>query len=397
MNKYHAALAIALFALTACDDAGDTQVDEPVAATFKGPALEVEPVGRIEQLPAQYPSEWFFAHDLNFTNMLDGKLVLLDAAASTREYKGQLPAGQSASVGFSRARGEIYVAETIHERRVTGKRHDYFTIYDTATLKEKAVIELPPHRLQGMPYQGAFELTQNGRFALVANFTPAASVTVVDLDSRAVASEIEIPGCVLVFSTGPSGFSSLCSDGALMTTQLTDGGQAAGTSRSQPFIDIDNNAMFPQFGMVGGTRYFPTYRGDIQPVDFSSMQPRILPKWSLLSDAERKAGWRPGGWLLMAAHGKQLFVVMHEGGQEGSHKNPGSQIWVFDATTKKRVRTIELKTPAISIHVTSGRDPRLIAFNAEMGLDIYHAGTGKFSHTIGDLATETSFGFLGVD
>ena len=33
----------------------------------------------------------------------------------------------------------------------------------------------------------------------------------------------------------------------------------------------------------------------------------------------------------------RLYVAMHPGGAEGSHKNPAKEIWAFDLKTKKRV------------------------------------------------------------
>ena len=55
-------------------------------------------------------------------------------------------------------------------------------------------------------------------------------------------------------------------------------------------------------------------------------------KWSLVSAAERKKGWRPGGYQVLALHegSGRMYVAMHEGGAEGSHKSPAKEIWGFD-------------------------------------------------------------------
>jgi methylamine dehydrogenase heavy chain len=57
------------------------------------------------------------------------------------------------------------------------------------------------------------------------------------------------------------------------------------------------------------------------------------------SAADRKQAWRPGGYQPLAVHpgSNRLYVAMHQGGAEGSHKNPAKEIWVFDLRSKKRI------------------------------------------------------------
>lgn len=389
---------ISLTALAGCSEREASNQDSSEVQQVQGPALEVEPQGVVEQLPETYPASWFFAHDLNFFNMLDGKVVILDAAAKTKEYKGQLPAGQAASFAFSSRKKEIYVAETLHAERVAGKRRDVLSIYDTKTLLAKARIELPTKRYQGMPFESSFILLNGDSLGLVFNFTPAASVTVVDLAGQKILSEVPMPGCAMMFPAGALSFSTLCGDGTLMTVTLNEDGSVAGDTKTKPFIDIDNNALYIKYAQVGSIRYFPTYLGDMQPIDFSGGEPKLLKKWSLTTKSERKDGWRPGGWgLLTSSPSGEIFILMHPEGKEGSHKDPGAEIWVYDAATGKRNRKIKLDTPAISIHYTGGKSPMLVAFNTNLELDIYSAKTGDWSHKIGGLATETAFGMYGTN
>lgn len=391
-------LAFMAIALGGCEQNDAANSNDDLETSIEGPALEIEPLNVVENLPHIYPSNWFFAHDVNFFNMLDGKIVILDAEAGTKEYKGQLPAGQAASFAFSKTNNEIYVAETLLENRVSGERRDILSIYDTASLGVKDRISLPAKRYQGMPFESSFALVDSDKMGLIFNFTPAASVTVVDIPNRRVLSEVPLPGCAMIFPAGIRAFSSVCGDGAIVTISLDAAGAVIDEKRTKPFIDIDNNAMFLKNANIGSVRYFPTYLGDIQPVDFSGGSPKLLEKWPLTDDQERKAGWRPGGWNLISENAAgEIFILMHQQGKEGSHKDPGSELWVFDSKSKKRVRKIELRNPAISIHVTKGKSPRLIAFNVELELDIYDANSGKWSHKIGGLATETSFGLYGVE
>ena len=62
-------------------------------------------------------------------------------------------------------------------------------------------------------------------------------------------------------------------------------------------------------------------------------------RW-LATDAEREAGWRPGGRQLAAANAElgRLYVLFHQGGP-GTHKDPGAQIWVYDVAARERIAT----------------------------------------------------------
>lgn len=371
----------------------------PGASDKKGErkvALAPEPTPHVLSLPADYPETWFFADDIDFPNMVDGKVVILDAAATTREYKGQLPAGMAASFAQSFLRHELYVAETIHEYRVNGPRRDVLTIYDTSTLKPVGRVELPGKRYQGMPYRASMILIDDDRLALVYNFTPAASVTVVDLAARKVLSEIPIPGCAMMYSVGQRGFSTVCGNGGLTTIQLDESGDVVSQHKSPPFIDIDNNAMFLTNAEIGGIRYFPTYKGDIWPIDFRGVQPKILRKWALVNAGERDKGWAPGGWQLITADSAgEFYILMHPNSEEGTHKDPSTHVWVYSPKKKSRVREITLQTPAISIEATRGKEPYLVAFNINMQLDIYNALTGAYVRTIHDAAA-SPFGIYAV-
>lgn len=359
--------------------------------------LAAEPIPAVMSLPSEYPKSWFFAHDLNFFNMLDGKIVILDAGAETREYKGQLPAGMAAGFAFSKKRKEIYITETIHERRVRGARHDYLTAYAVESLQPLYEIELPNVRYQGMPYEWATQLIENDRFLLIFNFSPAATVTVVDLEKREVVNQIGVPGCAMIYPTGRRGFSTLCGNGGMTTIKLDENGQVAGETKTETFFDIDHNALFMSGVVINGRGYFPTYLGDMQPIDFAAEDPVLLEQWPLLSADEKASGLRPGGWQFVASNGgDEIFMLIHEQGAEGTHKNPSADVFVYSMTAKKKLRQLTLKTPAISIALTGGETPYLVAFNIDLEIDIYDADSGDWLRKIGGLATETSFAFYSV-
>ena len=361
--------------------------------------LPAEPVPNVLSLDPDYPDTWVFAHDINFFSMLDGKVVLLDVAADTRQYKGAIGAGQFASFIESSTRPELYVAETFYSRRTRGKRTDTVTIYDKATLDVVAEIELPGgKRGQMVTHKNMLQLTPDERFLLVYNFTPAESVTVVDVQRREVLSEISIAGCSLIYITGERGFSSLCSDGAMMTVHFDASGNEVSRQRLPRFFDIDEDPLFAKAIRIGDTAYFPSFHGYVQPVGLGGDTPEIRPRWSLLTEDERAANWRPGGWQIATGHPDgRLYVLMHEGGENGTHKNGGSEVWVFDVTSRKRVKRISLDRWGVSIEVTRGRQPHLVVTNAEeFSVDVYNAASGRLVRTIGGRLAETPFLFHAV-
>jgi len=364
-----------------------------------GAVLPAEPVPNVLTLDPDYPDSYVFAHDTNFFSLLDGKVVLLDVAATTRQYKGAIGAGQFASFIESTARPELYVAETFYPRRTRGERTDTITIYDKATLDIVDEIVLPGgKRGQMVTHKNTLQLTPDERYLLVYNFTPAESVTIVDIVRREVLNEIGIAGCSLVYITGKRGFSSLCSDGAMLTVRFDGDGNETSRKRLPRFFDIEQDPLFAKAVRIGSTAYFPSFHGYVQPIDFSGDTPVVRPRWSLMSLAEREANWRPGGWQIATGHPDGLlYVLMHEGGMNGSHKDGGSEVWVYDVETQKRLRRIALARWSVSIEVTRGRSPYLVVTNAEeFSVDVYDAASGELVRTIGGRLAETPFLFHAV-
>ena len=223
---------------------------------------------------------------------------------------------------------------------------------------------------------------------LVYNFAPAQSVSVVDIVEREFLAEIPIPGCALTYPMAGRGFSSLCSDGSMLTVTIGDDGQAASSTRTEPFIDIESDPMMEKAAMTGGVAYFPTFHGSVVPVDLNGATPGIGESWSLIGN--EAGGWRPGGLQLAASDAAgRIYFLMHPEGKEGSHKDPGVEVWVFDPATQSRVDRIELALPAISIAVTGDSSPLLVATNINMEIDVYDARSGEQQRTLGNFGQET--------
>jgi methylamine dehydrogenase heavy chain len=344
--------------------------------------LPLEKIPNVETLPAVYPDTWIFAHDLNFNSLLDGKILIVDVAAENRNFKGMIGAGMMGQFQASSVRSELYSGQTIYSRRTYGERTDVIVIFDKSTLQPVDEILLPAKRQQVVTQPNSFQLTDDERIGLVMNFTPATSVTVVDLHERKILGEIPIPGCNFVYPTGQRGFSSLCADGSMFSYALNSDGTVQSSERSEPFIDIQADPIFAKNAKLNGITFFPSYLSRIQPIDFSESSPVVLDDWQFVPDELKSENWRPSGWQVIAASSTELFVVMAPDGKEGSHKSGGSEVWVLDPNAKHLVRRIELPDGGLSITVTRSDPAYLVVTNANMALDVFEVQSGQLVRSI---------------
>jgi len=361
--------------------------------------LPAEKTGIIRTLPVPYPPHWILAHDGAFFHMSDGKVVVLDADAETgpAQYKGMINHGFMGGFATSGKRKELYVSESFYSRGQRGERTDVFTIYDQSTLAPTGEVVLPGgKRFSGLPQVHAVQVTGDDRFALSFNFNPGSSVWVVDLEKRAIASEVPIPGCALIYPTGKRGFSSLCADGAFFSVQLDEDGKLKKEVRGKPALDVEADPLFEKPAKHEGMAWFPTFGGQMLPVDFRGDVAKPGKPWSLLDTADREAGWGPGGWQFLDTDSTgKIYMLFHVKGEKSSHQDSGTEAWVFDPASKKRERRITLKHPAMSIMLTRDDKPLMVAVgNNETGafvLDVYDALSGQWLRTLADFGAETPF------
>jgi methylamine dehydrogenase heavy chain len=342
-----------------------------LAAEFPSP-LPPDPTLQVSKLPAKYPSGWAF---LNYAG---DRIELRNVGADSREVKAQLQARDSTTLLVSDKRPEVYTADTVWSRGVRGTRTDFITVYDSQTLNVAGEIVLPgTKRALITAMEGLFAFTDDERMALVFNFTPAASVTVVDLVKRQPLGEIDIPGCSLVYPAGARAFSTLCSSGTVLTIKLDANGQVAGRSESKPFNPLDTDPLFTASTVLNGIRYFPSLHGRIQPIDMKTDDVKVLPDWPLVSAQEKATHWRPSGWQILASDEKTLlYVLMQPNAEEGTHKNPATEVWVFNPVTKTRVKRIRLVRPGSSVALTHGPEA-LMLVQAGDRLDVYETQGGS--------------------
>lgn len=341
---------------------------------------------------------WTFYLDFELANF-HGRFVLIDG--DDAEFLAHVSAGQMPSLEIAPDVSELYVSETTYAYGSRGQRHDIVTVYDTTHYAAQAHIALPTGKRALMASLRRMTLLGDPRFLAIYNYTPATSLSIVDLKERRHVAEAPAPGCHLAFPTGERGVSMLCGDGTMATLVFDERGELARTHRSARFFDPDADPIKTGAARIGSTWYFVSYAGDVYPVDLSGERPVFEPSWALVDHAVRPAGWlrallslgkagpwKPGGMQLAAGHSarKELYVIMHPilwSQGKGDHDFPGPEIWVFDVERRQRVRRLPVRGVAVSVGVTQDDEPLLLVSGAdieteELHLEIYDAVSGSF-------------------
>src|SRR5882762_6390219 len=304
--------------------------------------LPAEPLSA-EQLAPQAGPHWVWVNDINFFSMPDGQAFLVDGDSG--RMLGMLSTGSS---------------------------------FNSVIL---------PKRSSNMPMSAAAALTDDERFLVVYNFTPAQSVSIVDVRARKFVGEIDTAGCALVYPSGPRTFFSVCGDGAVLLVTLGEDGKLANRVRSPVLFDAMKDPLTEKAVRVGDTWYFASFQGTVYPIHATPRGVELAAKWPLVTAAEQAQGWRTGGLQHLAVHRQRgrLFAIMHRGGLE-THKDPGTDIWVYELATKKRVQQISTQHKAGAIAVSQDDKPLLFTCFIESNvLDIYDAISGRYLRSVDSL------------
>lgn len=351
----------------------------PCATPAPPPPLPAEHLTQ-EALPAPGP-HWVYVVDYAFDNEIDARVHLYDA--DTHRRLGQIDAGFVPGFALSPDRSMSAVATTYFARGSHGARTDVVEFTDTATLAIAREIVLPPKRLQAIPTPFNLAYSSDGRFLYVSYVTPAASFGVLDPAKGTVLSEIDTAGCMLVIPSGPARVASLCESGRLLTVSLDPQGHEAARVMSAPFFDADRDPVFVQGIQTARGFAFLSFLGEVHEIDLTGAEPVFAAPWPLLGAGERE--WRPGGSQVGAIHRAtaKLFVPMHRGG-EGTHKDGGTELWVYDLASHHRVARWPLKAaglkPVVAVEVSQDAAPVVFAATDAADLAIIDAGSGHIRH-----------------
>jgi methylamine dehydrogenase heavy chain len=362
--------------------------------------LPHEEPGEVERLALPPHAHWVWVSDLVLRRTA---LIDLDGG----RFLGMLNGGFGTVMPlFPSRRPEIYLPATYYSRGTRGKRTDVLTIYDLATLSPIGEVILPPRRATNAVALGHSALSDDDRFVAVFNWTTGTSLSVVDVVRRLLTTEINTPGCSLVYAAGPRRFFSICGDGSLFVVTLNDDGREASRRRTEPFFDPRADPVTEKAVRWGDQWIFVSFEGVVHPVDVSGPEIRFGEPWSLVGAADREDSWRIGGLQHLAVHQRsgRLYALMHRGGPD-THKQTGEEVWIYDLISDKRVERVKLRNPGLTIYgfpvEFGGGWPRPFNHLSDWLIDVFApAAVGQIQVTQGDrplLFTAAQFsGSLGV-
>ena len=330
-------------------------------------------------------NDWVFVHDGSFDRPLDGRTMLVDI--SGKRVLGMLSGGFNQAPPIIAPDGKSLLQLSVfYARGSRGDRTDVVTQYSMDDLKPGRETIIPPKTIRVIPMLASSRLTDDGAFAMLTNFTPQQSITVINAGSGKLVAEFPTPGCGLIYPVGERRFMVHCSDGGLKIGTLSDSGSLTFGKVSAPVSPM-TDPVNEKPVRIGKTRWaFVTFTGKIIEVDAAGDVPVIAQTRAMVSKDD--STWRPGGIQPVAFHKatNRMFVLMHEGGA-WTHKDPGTHVWVYDLAKGEVVQKIDLGQMATAIAVTPEPKARLltIMFGASNELSIYDLATATKTSTIGEL------------
>lgn len=312
-------------------------------------------------LPADMPR--LYVSDFSIGHLSDARVHVLDGRNG--KFAGVVDAGYAGAFTTSPDGKRLYVAATYMTRHTHGERQDMVEIYDADSLRMVGDVAIPNKKAQAAFMHNLLRTSFDGRYLYVQNATPATSVTVVDLQEKKVLAEVASPGCYGIYpsQTEALRISMLCGDGKLATVTLDAAGKVAQRAVSPKFFDAGDDPVYVPSPAHDGRNYFVTFQGRLHRADLRGAEPVVEQTVSFVTDADRKQGWRPGGYqaFTLDQARNRLLVGMHPKGQEGTHKFPAREIWTVDLATGKRVARTPSKN-AIALSV-AGSGKTLYALN----------------------------------
>ena len=322
-----------------------------------------------ETLPSHKDQQWFWVSGIRAPNLTDGRAFLFDRDGKTL---GQLSTGfWFNSLVTTKQRDEIITVETYFSRGTRGQRTDVVVRYDPKTLSPISEIVIPPKRMNSVKNTGLVTLSEDEKLLLVVNYTPAQSISVVNLEQDRFVREIETPGCSVLYPAGNRDFYSICGNGGFMHIQLDDEGRLSSLKRSEKLFDPVEDFLTIAASRSGNTWYFVSKQNNVYAIEMDKENISLKKSWSLLSEDERDDQWLISGMHHTAIHeaSQQLYVIMHQGDPE-TFEEPGTEVWVYDLSTQQKTREIEMEDLTISIAVDQGPQARLLTLDAYVPMNI---------------------------
>lgn len=313
---------------------------------------------------------WFIAHSREAGYVID---------ATTGEVQGLISiANQSPGVRPSMARKELYSPGTFWSRGAYGDRTDVLIVHDFENLSPVAEIPIPP-KITLLSYRAYTGMMSDGRHLGINNLTPAQSITIVDVQDREFVGEISTPGCSLVLPVENNGFLTICGDGTLMLIRLDANGQETGRVRSEKFFELTEDPVYDRPQRTNAGWFLFTNGGKGFNVTTSGSTIAVNRAFDIVSGEDAEENWWPGGGELATVHRGLglLYVTMHQG-EQYTHHEAGTEVWVFSMAAGHRIARIEFEVPVKTLLVTEEAEPLLIVGDEEGETHVYDAL--KFTH-----------------
>jgi methylamine dehydrogenase heavy chain len=339
-----------------------------LCCTFSIASAQIQPQTMSQPETMPDPGEnWFMAVGRTAGYVFD---------ASSGDMHGLISiSGHTPAVQPNPARGEFYAAASFYSRGSYGDRTDVLVIHDYENLSPVAEVELPK-KIVALPFRAYIGLMSGGKYVGVSNMTPAQSVSIVDVENRSFVGEISTPGCALIMPVENDGFMSLCGDGTLQLVRLGADGTESNRVRSTKFFDMQEDPVYDRPRETATGWSLLSNAGLVFDVSTNGNSINISDAWSILSEKDAEEGWLPGGSQLNSVHKdlSLLYIAMHQG-EQYTHHEAGTEIWVFNTTTQRRLARIELEIPSATLMVTQEAEPLLIVGNDEGEVNVYDALT----------------------
>lgn len=284
-------------------------------------------------------------------------------SADNLKTKGSISTGLIAQMDISMDKKSLYTASTYPKRIVWGPIDAVVQKFDIQTASLAKEMETLPKMAEVSANINSFKLSHNNLYAFVQNATPAASVSVIDLETGKNLLEVPTPGCWAIYpSDDDKRFSSLCGDGTVTSYQLSDDLKSYTATKSDKIFDAVHDPLFITAQRDGDNTYFTSFNGNIYVLNDKQAKVTLVNKFNYNQGI--KGHWVPGGFEILAFNkpSNLLFVAMHPNGHEGSHKDGAKEVWGINMATHKVVTRVKVKDP-ISIAVSQTPSPVLFTLS----------------------------------
>lgn len=289
----------------------------------------------------------------------------------------------------------LYIADTHWSDYSSGTRDDVIRVYDPQTLTQIGKIDIPEGRFLAMTQASYTQISPDGRYLFFYQFAPTNGVGIVDLQRGEFGEFLNVldtPQCFYVFPTTNRRVVLHCRDASLLQITFDENGEEVERTTTEPFHEPVEQPTFdePAFSVTAGKLFFIDFWGMVFPVDISGDQPQPGEPWSLITDEEREAGWKPGGWQPATFHpGNNRLYVLMDRRADWAQNTESNHVWVYDTTTGEKVDEINLAHEARSVYIDQGSPPYLYALSSHHAdMTIYDVETGAVHSYIDELGHE---------